>query len=154
MKFGEKFDKFLRKEDEDYVDKCTYVDYQRLKRILKNCPYREETNDTVGSAADCVEDHKPSEMSKSTACSSQTCPVCDEIIFLELAEEISSIVGYFGYHAKRLFHLHLSSAFWRYLWRARHLFANEHEALIRKDTLFSQGAQFEVKIASQAHRIT
>eukprot|EP00252_Welwitschia_mirabilis_P021383 TRINITY_DN5478_c0_g2_i1.p1 TRINITY_DN5478_c0_g2~~TRINITY_DN5478_c0_g2_i1.p1 ORF type:complete len:366 (+),score=12.35 TRINITY_DN5478_c0_g2_i1:70-1167(+) len=158
MKFGEKFNEYLHGEDEEFLYKCSHVDYKRLKKVLKKCRVRDITNETDGdgSEAGCWGDDEhcsatsisisekvdtknanknhpnTCSFSSSTACSSEACPVCDKIFFLELTKEISSIVGCFSSRARRLLHLHLASGFQRYLWRVKHFFANDHEAMIRE----------------------
>lgn len=41
-------------------------------------------------------------------------------------------MGCFSSRARRLLHLHLASSFQRYLWRIKHFFADDHEAMIRE----------------------
>lgn len=37
MKFGEAYNEYLHKEEERLFDKCSHVEYKRLKKVLKTC---------------------------------------------------------------------------------------------------------------------
>uniref|UniRef100_A0A0D6R0C5 RING-type E3 ubiquitin transferase n=1 Tax=Araucaria cunninghamii TaxID=56994 RepID=A0A0D6R0C5_ARACU len=147
MKFGEKFTEYLHGEGERFRNKYSHVEYKRLKKVLKRCRLRDvhgdaqlQTEETLyswpekenvicGQAAKRVS--KPCDFPNAT-CPSRTCSVCDKIFFYELTNEISAIVGCFSSRARRLLHLHLASGFQRYLWRIKHRFADDHQAMIQE----------------------
>lgn len=37
MKFGEVFNEYLHGEQEQFLNKCSHVEYKRLKKVLKSC---------------------------------------------------------------------------------------------------------------------
>lgn len=37
MKFGETFTEYLQTNQERFVEKCSHVEYKRLKKVLKSC---------------------------------------------------------------------------------------------------------------------
>jgi len=148
MKFGERFSEYLHGEDEHFLDKCSHLEYKRLKKVLKKCRVgylRDGTASGFEGGFYCSETTENEDVicgktaggiSKSSdsfsTCSSETCAVCDRIFFYELTKEVSSIVGCFSSRARRLLDLHLASGFQRYLWRVKHFFADDHEAMIRE----------------------
>eukprot|EP00253_Pinus_taeda_P009338 PITA_09338 len=149
MKFGERFSEYLHGEDEHFLDKCTNIEYKRLKKVLKKCRvgylHDGTTSESEGRLSnsqtteneDLICEETTKSISKSPdpsnrTCSPKTCPVCDKIFFYELTKEVSAIVGCFSSRARRLLHLHLASGFQRYLWRIKHFFADDHEAMIRE----------------------
>jgi E3 ubiquitin-protein ligase BAH len=146
MKFGERFSEYLHGEDGHFLEKCSHVGYKRLKKVLKKCRvryydgtpsesevglYSSQTTENVIYAETSKRIPKACD-SSSTACSSETCTVCDQIFFYELTKEVSAIMSCFSARARRLLHLHLASGFQRYLWRVKHFFADDHEAMIRE----------------------
>ena len=37
MKFGEVFNDYLHGEQEEFLNKCSHVEYKQLKKVLKSC---------------------------------------------------------------------------------------------------------------------
>jgi len=148
MKFGERFAEYLHGEDEHFLDKCSHLEYKRLKKVLKKCrdgylhngmgsdfeAGLHSSQTTENEDVICGETAKgiSNSCDSFSTCSSETCTVCDRIFFYELTKEVSAIVGCFSSRARRLLHLHLASGFQRYLWRVKHFFADDHEAMIRE----------------------
>eukprot|EP01018_Ginkgo_biloba_P038837 Gb_25731 [translate_table: standard] len=192
MKFGERFSEYLHGDDERFLDKCTHVEYKRLKKLLKKCrlglmqdnivtescserPYNSQAveNQDIPSVkitetfnvennvsaiigfkvteaifGDNIQALSFGKLEDKLGLKLTNQPltwgnmylillqskgqICDKFFFYELTKEVSAIVGCFSSRARRLLHLHLASGFQRYLWRLRHCFADDHQAMIQE----------------------
>lgn len=74
MKFGEAFKEYLHREHEQecFLDKCSHVEYKRLKKVLKSCRRCKSLHDRgqSGEGRGDKEDHH----SVSAICQCQSCP--------------------------------------------------------------------------------
>ncbi|KAL5545638.1 hypothetical protein UlMin_005325 [Ulmus minor] len=124
MKFEETFSEFLQKEQERLMDKCTHVEYKRLKKVLKSC----RNCRAVISATDGEE-----EASKDQPCECQsTCQLRDQEFFSELMKEASEIAGCFSSRVRHLLHLHIASGMQKYLQQFVHCFKNDEQAMVEE----------------------
>ncbi|URE06762.1 E3 ubiquitin-protein ligase BAH1-like [Musa troglodytarum] len=105
MKFGQTFTEYLHGEQEAFLNKCSHVEYKRLKKFLKSCRVCRALNESHGGANDRHEEGK--EMSEFCRCNS--CALCDQMFFTELTKEASDIAGCFSSRVRRLLNLHVSS---------------------------------------------
>ncbi|XP_073156655.1 probable E3 ubiquitin-protein ligase BAH1-like isoform X2 [Henckelia pumila] len=86
MKFGEAFTEYLEAHQERVLEDCCHVEYKRLKNVLKSC----------SRCSDAL----------SPPCQCESCPVCDQKFFSELAKEASEIAGCFSSRVRHLLSLH------------------------------------------------
>ncbi|CAA6659512.1 unnamed protein product [Spirodela intermedia] len=117
MKFGEVFKEYLQREQEQ-LNKCSHVEYKRLKKVLKSCRICRACSDKGDEST------SPSEAYEYDSC---------QYFFDELAKEASEISGYFTSRARHLVHRHDSPSLRRYLWCLRQCFAD------RQLTMFQEG---------------
>ncbi|XP_057816966.1 probable E3 ubiquitin-protein ligase BAH1-like isoform X1 [Cryptomeria japonica] len=111
MKFGEAYSEYLDAEDDRFLQKCRHLEYKELKNVLKKCSH-------AGEAPDHVDN--------------EICPVCGQNFFSELSSEISDIADCFSSRARHILHLHLASAFHKYLRRVSHCFGDDYLAMIQE----------------------
>ncbi|ONK65118.1 uncharacterized protein A4U43_C07F33860 [Asparagus officinalis] len=137
MKFGETFAEYLHGEQESSLQKCSHVEYKRLKKVLKSCRLCRSIEieaDGVDLHAD-LDDGDIGEENEALSkfCSCDRCPSCDEKFFAELTKEASEIAGCFRSRVRRLLHLHVSSGGLQgYMWRLRHCFMDNQQILIQE----------------------
>lgn len=67
MKFGEAFAEYLHGEQERFLDKCSHVEYKRLKKVLKRCR-------TCRTIEGSCETRAEEENGESSQCQCQSCP--------------------------------------------------------------------------------
>ncbi|EXC03806.1 putative E3 ubiquitin-protein ligase BAH1-like 1 [Morus notabilis] len=123
MKFGETFREYQLKEQEGLKDKCSYVEYKRLKKVLKSCRSCKPLQDVCDDEREAANQH---------ICQCQSCPLCDETFFSELMKEASDIIGCFSSRVRHLLHLHISSGMQRYLLQLRKCFRNDQQAMVEE----------------------
>lgn len=130
MKFGETFREFRLKE-EGLKDKCSYLEYKRLKKVLKRCRSCKELQDVCDDEREAADQH---------LCQCQSCPLCDEAFFSELMKEASDIVGCFSARVRHLLHLHISSGMQRYLMQLRKCFRNDQQSMVEEGKMLIEYA--------------
>lgn len=140
MKFGETFTEYLHGDRERFLHKCSHVEYKRLKKVLKNCRVCRAVGDSCSSEQEqdpCDSDEQQQDESNglSEYCQCDSCPLCDQMFFAELAKEASEIAGCFNSRVRRLLHLHISSGVQRYMWRLRHCFTDDQQVMIQEGRL-------------------
>ncbi|XP_072951794.1 probable E3 ubiquitin-protein ligase BAH1-like 1 [Typha angustifolia] len=126
MKFGETFTEYLHGEQERFLNKCSHLEYKRLKKVLKSCRICRALQDNSGS------DQQDESNASPDFCQCDSCPLCDQIFFAELTREASDIAGCFSSRVRRLLHLHVSSGMQRYMWRLRHCFTDDQQVMIQE----------------------
>ncbi|KAF8403421.1 hypothetical protein HHK36_011524 [Tetracentron sinense] len=127
MKFGETFMEYLHGDRERFLDKCSHVEYKRLKKVLKSCRACRAVQDSC--------DTGPQEEENGTfslLCQRESCPLCDQMFFSELMKEASEIAGCFSSRVRRLLHLHISTGLQGYILRLRQCFTNDQQALVQQ----------------------
>ncbi|OVA00855.1 zinc finger protein [Macleaya cordata] len=131
MKFGETFTEYLRGEQECFLEKCSHVEYKRLKKVLKSC---RSCRTNQGSSCDVTTNREEDENGESSneLCLCESCPLCDQKFFSELMKEASEIAGCFSSRVRRLLHLHVSTGVQRYVLRLRHCFTNDQQIMIQQ----------------------
>ncbi|MQL80052.1 hypothetical protein Taro_012494 [Colocasia esculenta] len=112
MKFGETFTEYLHGEQEQFLNKCSHVQYKRLKK----CKFPAVTKMEKGIAPHLTH------MNMTIV----------NVFFDELAREASEVSGYFISRVRRLIHLHDSPGLQRYLWRMRHCFSDQLLTMIEE----------------------
>ncbi|KAJ8649636.1 hypothetical protein MRB53_002659 [Persea americana] len=65
-------------------------------------------------------------------CKCESCQMCDQMFFTELAKEASEISGCFSSRARHLCHHHVSNGLLRYMQRLRHCFTDDQQALVQE----------------------
>ncbi|XP_050226620.1 probable E3 ubiquitin-protein ligase BAH1-like [Mercurialis annua] len=139
MKFGETFMEYLHGDQEWFLDKCSHVEYKRLKKVLKNCSIcqnfnnhndNDHQNDDDNNDSRKTNDENSSTLSQSCQC--QSCPVCDQKFFNELMKEASDIAGCFSSRVRHLLQLHVAKGMQRYALKLRHCFRNDQQAMIEE----------------------
>lgn len=125
MKFGETFTEYLHGEQEWFLDKCSHVEYKRLKKVLKSCRGCRDVEES-----DDGEPKRYNELADTCHCDS--CQLCDEKFFSELTREASEIAGCFKTRVRRLLNLHDSSSLQRCMWRLRHCFRDDQQVLCQE----------------------
>ncbi|XP_018681460.2 probable E3 ubiquitin-protein ligase BAH1-like 1 isoform X2 [Musa acuminata AAA Group] len=128
MKFGQTFTEYLHGEQEAFLNKCSHVEYKRLKKFLKSCRVCRALSESDDGGNDRREEGK--EMSEFCRCNS--CALCDQMFFTELTKEASDIAGCFSSRVRRLLNLHVSSGLYRYMWRLRHCFMDDQQVMIQE----------------------
>lgn len=131
MKFGETFTEYLHGDQERVLDKCSHVEYKRLKKVLKSCRTCKGLQDSA-----CKSEQQRDEgndISESQLCQCQSsCQLCDHMFFSELMKEASDVAGCFSSRARHLLHLHVASGMQRYVLRIRQCFKNDQQAMIEE----------------------
>eukprot|EP00268_Persea_americana_P062769 TRINITY_DN8078_c1_g1_i2.p1 TRINITY_DN8078_c1_g1~~TRINITY_DN8078_c1_g1_i2.p1 ORF type:complete len:334 (+),score=59.59 TRINITY_DN8078_c1_g1_i2:291-1292(+) len=125
MKFGETFKEYLHGDQEKFLDKCSHVEYKLLKKILKRC----RTLHPIQGSCDMRPEEERNELSH---CKCESCQMCDQMFFTELAKEASEISGCFSSRARHLCHHHVSNGLLRYMQRLRHCFTDDQQALVQE----------------------
>lgn len=132
MKFGEAFKEYLHREHEQecFLDKCSHVEYKRLKKVLKSCRRCKSLHDRgqSGEGRGDKEDYH----SVSAICQCQSCPLCDQMFFTELMKEASDIAGCFSTRVRHLLHLHVATGIQRYVLRLRQCFVNDQQVMVQE----------------------
>lgn len=114
MKFGETFMEYLHGDREWFLDKCSHVEYKRLKKVLKSCRTC-RLNDSCTNECEC-----------------KSCPLCDQLFFSELMREALDIAGCFSTRVRHLLHLHVAGGIERYMARLVHCFKTDQTTMIQE----------------------
>ncbi|CAL5435771.1 unnamed protein product [Camellia sinensis] len=143
MKFGETFMEYLHGEQEGFLDKCSHVEYKRLKKVLKSCRVCRESRDSCPSNGHDDDNGNP--QLHHEFCQCEACPCCVWILdlwrektrilrmfFSELMKEASEIAGFFTSRVRHILHLHISTGMQGYLLRFRHCFTNDQQAMVQE----------------------
>ncbi|CAI0406480.1 unnamed protein product [Linum tenue] len=121
MKFGEAFREYLHGDQEKFLDKCSHVEYKRLKKVLKRC-----RRSSLGSQEIffffCLFE----------------CVVCDQMFFSELMKEVSDIAGCFNTKARRLLHLHVAKGMQGYVLWFRQCFRDDKLAMAEEGRMLME----------------
>jgi hypothetical protein len=72
MKFGKTYSEYIEKEARNHLAGCSYVEFKRLKKVLKKCPYHDNA---IASDGPQTKITGPSCSSPSLACSLDEFPV-------------------------------------------------------------------------------
>ncbi|KAJ0982597.1 hypothetical protein J5N97_010852 [Dioscorea zingiberensis] len=132
MKFGETFSEYLRRDHERFLDKCSHVEYKRLKKVLKKCRVCRAAQQQDGEEEEDVGKNGSLDL---CAFESESCPLCDQIFFAELTKEASEIAGCFISRVRRLLHPSDSFGLQRYLWRLRQCFMDDQQIMVQEGRL-------------------
>lgn len=125
MKFGETFTEYLHGDQERLLHKFSHVEYKRLKKVLKSC----RTCRTMGDSCSITSQEENNELSQ---CQWESCSLCDQMFFTELAKEASEIAGCFSSRVRHLLHLHVSTGLQRCMLRLKHCFAADQQTMIQQ----------------------
>ncbi|PRQ44285.1 putative transcription factor C2H2 family [Rosa chinensis] len=137
MKFGEAFTEYLHNERERYfLEKCSHVEYKRLKKVLKTCQTCKTFHDDEAEQEEASVDPDQNQLS----CQCQSCPVCDQTFFSELMKEASDIAICFNLRARHLLHLHVATGIQRYLLRFRQCFMYDQQAMVEEGRMLIEYA--------------
>ncbi|WOL19620.1 putative E3 ubiquitin-protein ligase BAH1-like 1 isoform X1 [Canna indica] len=128
MKFGQTFTEYLHGEQEKFLNKCSHVEYKRLKKVLKSCRACRMLNDNNSGSNEQSKESKESP----DLCKCSSCALCNQMFFTELTKEASDIAGCFRSRVSRLLNLHVSSGLYRYLWRMWHCFFDDQQVMIQE----------------------
>lgn len=71
MKFGETFTEYLHGEQERFLNKCSHVEYKRLKKVLKSCRVCRALENQ--SSSEHAEGDESNELSEFCQCNSCQC---------------------------------------------------------------------------------
>ncbi|CAA0843010.1 Probable E3 ubiquitin-protein ligase BAH1-like [Striga hermonthica] len=123
MKFGETFTEYLQTNQERFMAKCCYVEYKRLKKVLKSCRRCRDLNASSGADANGDRENTATEY----GCYN-SCPLCDQMFFTELMKEASGVVGCFRQRVGRLLQFHIHNGMQRYFTFLRQCFASPQQA--------------------------
>lgn len=75
MKFGETFMDYVNGNQERLTDKCSHVEYKRLKKVLKSCRACRDLRDSCPRAAAGQDDEHGNEtLPHSDFCQCEACP--------------------------------------------------------------------------------
>ncbi|RWV89153.1 hypothetical protein GW17_00048719 [Ensete ventricosum] len=109
MKFGQTFTEYLHGEQEAFLNKCSHVEYKRLKKFLKSCRVCRASNESDGGGNERREEGKV--MSELCRCNSCAC-----------------ILRFPTYsRVRHLLNLHVSSGLYRYMLRLRRCFMDDQQ---------------------------
>ncbi|AEC09614.2 SPX (SYG1/Pho81/XPR1) domain-containing protein / zinc finger (C3HC4-type RING finger) protein-like protein [Arabidopsis thaliana] len=133
MKFGETFTEYLHGEEEWFLEKCRFVEYKKLKKVLKKC---KTCNSTKSDDGQIIPSATSSSLSDSCEC--KACPWCDQMFFEELMKEATDIAGFFRSRVRHLLHLHVATGMQRYMIRLRRCFTDEKQALVQEGQILIQ----------------
>ncbi|CAN0927463.1 Probable E3 ubiquitin-protein ligase BAH1-like 1 [Linum grandiflorum] len=117
MKFGETFREYLRGDQENkFLDKCSHVEYKRLKKVLKRCRVSHGSQDQQG-------DEEPEDNSPGCGrfCNCESCPA-----------------GCFSSRARRLLHLHMARGMQGYVLRVRQCFRDDKLAMAEEGRMLME----------------
>ncbi|KAL5708937.1 RING-type E3 ubiquitin transferase [Ranunculus cassubicifolius] len=134
MKFGETFTEYLHGDQEQFLDKCSHVEYKQLKKVLKRCRTScssSNRDDDENSKIACSSSEANSD-ENNQVCQFGSCEVCDQKFFSELIKEASEIAGCFSSKVRRLLQLHISNGAQRYMLRLCHCFKNDKEFMVQE----------------------
>ncbi|XP_042392714.1 probable E3 ubiquitin-protein ligase BAH1-like 1 [Zingiber officinale] len=130
MKFGQTFTEYLHGEQKAFLNKCSHVEYKRLKKVLKSCRICRSLSDD-GGAINVSKQREDNELpTEDDQCDS--CASCNQRFFTELTKEASEIAVCFSSRVRRLLNLHISSGLYRCVWRLRHCFADDQQVMIQE----------------------
>ncbi|XP_011077760.1 probable E3 ubiquitin-protein ligase BAH1-like isoform X1 [Sesamum indicum] len=121
MKFGETFTEYRQTHQERFMEKCRYVEYKRLKKVLKSCR-------RCRAVKDSSTDDNGEEDESSLFWQYESCPLCDQMFFSELMKEASDIAGCFSSRVRRLLQFHVHNGMQRYVTFLRQCFASPQQA--------------------------
>ncbi|PSS15831.1 E3 ubiquitin-protein ligase BAH1-like [Actinidia chinensis var. chinensis] len=130
MKFGETFMEYLHGNEERFLEKCSHVEYKRLKKVLKSCS--KTCGDTRGSCPSAGQEEDGNGTLIHDFCQCEACPLCDQMFFSELMKEASEIAGCFSSRVRHILHLHIATGMQRYFSPLRRCFTNDEEAMVQK----------------------
>ncbi|KAJ8900048.1 hypothetical protein K2173_024163 [Erythroxylum novogranatense] len=126
MKFGETFQEYLHGDREQFLHKCSHIEYKKLKKVLKRCRACQALNRSCKT-----ELHQGK-------CQCESCPVCDEMFFPELTKEASDIVVCFSSRVKHLLHLHIANGVQGCMLRLLHCFSNNQQAMVQEGRILME----------------
>lgn len=139
MKFGEAFTEYLHNDRERYfLEKCSHVEYKRLKKVLKTCQTCKTLHDSDTAEQEEEEDTAAHQNQRSCQC--QSCSLCDQTFFTELMKEASDIAIFFNFRARHLLHLHVATGIQRYLLQFRQCFKNDQQAMVEEGRMLIEYA--------------
>ncbi|CAB4286969.1 unnamed protein product [Prunus armeniaca] len=141
MKFGDTYTEFLHKEEVRFSEKCSHVEYKRLKKVLKTC----QSCKTLQEASTADQQEGAANQNKQL-CQCQSCPACDQAFFTELMKEVSDIALCFSLRVRHLLHLHVATGMQRYLLRLRQCFMNDQQAMVHSS---ENGKIFKSKMRAE-----
>ncbi|CAL1372287.1 unnamed protein product [Linum trigynum] len=141
MKFGEAFREYLHGDQEKFLEKCSHVEYKRLKKVLKRC--RRSSLGSQEVCRDSLEEQEEDRDQESRPgfnqfCQCQSCPVCDQMFFSELMKEVSDIAGCFNTKARRLLHLHVAKGMQGYVLWFRQCFRDDKLAMAEEGRMLME----------------
>ncbi|KAI8562802.1 hypothetical protein RHMOL_Rhmol03G0063700 [Rhododendron molle] len=131
MKFGEAFIEYVNGNQERFTDKCSHIEYKRLKKVLKSCRACRGLRDSCPSS-DGQDEHGSQALPNSEICQCEACPLCDQMFFSELMKEASEMAGFFSSRVRHLLHLHIATGMQRYMVRLRRCFKDDHQAMVQE----------------------
>ncbi|XP_022853603.1 probable E3 ubiquitin-protein ligase BAH1-like [Olea europaea var. sylvestris] len=126
MKFGETFTEYLHGDRERFLQKCSHIEYKRLKEVLKTC----RRCNAFKGCANNVEEYNQLREDESTQSTQlyESCPLCDQMFFSELKKEASDIVGCLSSRGRRLIHLHAPNQMQKYFISLCQCFTSNQQA--------------------------
>ncbi|GLT96302.1 hypothetical protein SLE2022_139360 [Rubroshorea leprosula] len=130
MKFGDTFMEYLHGEQEWFLHKCSHIEYERLKKVLKSCRSCKTLHDDPCRTNQGDEENP----AFSQICQCQSCPLCDQMFFSELLKESTDIVGCFRSRVRHLQHLdpYVASGIQRCVLGLRQCFKNDQQSMVQE----------------------
>ncbi|XP_023751422.1 probable E3 ubiquitin-protein ligase BAH1-like [Lactuca sativa] len=140
MKFGSTFTEYLLGEKVSSFDlnKCSHVEYKRLKKVLKVCRHHCQglNHADANNGASCgdefrvIEEDRDQNNTVSDICRYRSCQWCDRMFFSEIMKEASDITGCISSRVRHLVQLHCNTGMQRYLLHLFQCFKNDQQALV------------------------
>ncbi|CAK9206679.1 unnamed protein product [Sphagnum troendelagicum] len=142
MKFGKTYSEYIEKYGRNRLSGCSYVEFKRLKKLLKKCPLHDTHTAGGVTGSPCTllsSDVHTCGKSQEDACldsvptqCDSSCPGCDAKFFGELTDELAQVVGCFNNRAQQLLQLHLASGLWKYVIRVKSSLARDPMSMIQE----------------------
>ncbi|XP_031397285.1 probable E3 ubiquitin-protein ligase BAH1-like [Punica granatum] len=133
MKFEEMFTEYLHGDQERFLDKCSHVEYKRLKEVLKSCRSCKHSENSCSSEQESANGNEAKGL-----CQCESCPFCDQKFFTELMKEASDVAGCFRIRVRHLLHLHMATGMQKYIKFLRHCFRDDQQLKLQEGRVLIQ----------------
>ncbi|WCJ34130.1 SPX (SYG1/Pho81/XPR1) domain-containing protein / zinc finger (C3HC4-type RING finger) protein-related [Euphorbia peplus] len=132
MKFGETFMEYLHGDQGNFLNKCSHVEYKRLKKVLKICRNCQDLQNSTKNDQNHEQDNENS------MCQCQSCTLCDQMFFDELMKEASDVSGCFNSRVRHLLHLHIARGMQRYALGIYQCFKNNQQSMVEEGRMLME----------------
>ncbi|XP_065855379.1 probable E3 ubiquitin-protein ligase BAH1-like isoform X2 [Euphorbia lathyris] len=133
MKFGETFMEYLHGDQGRFLNKCSHVEYKRLKKVLKLCRNCQDLQNSSKEQQNNGDNEGPM-----LSCQCQSCSLCDQMFFSELMREASDVSGCFNSRVRHLLHLHIAKGMQRYALGLCHCFKNNQQSMVEEGRMLME----------------